>query len=52
MEHGNPGGSGRSESAANARQLLLVLDVEVTTQTPCVQGNMIRVAAVFGVSFT
>ena len=52
VEHDFSGMRGRGDLTANARQLLPVTSVEVTTQTPCVQGNMMRVVAVFGVSFT
>ncbi len=52
VEHDFSGMRGRGDLTANARQLLPVTSVEVKTQTPCIQGNMMRVATVFEVSFS
>ena len=52
VEHDFSGMRGRGDLPPNARQLLPVTSVEVKTQTPCIQGNMMRVATVFEVSFS
>ena len=51
MEHDFFGFHGRGGEAANARQRLPSATHEVNTQTPCTQGNMRGVVAVFDVSF-
>ena len=52
MEHDFSGMRGRGDLPPNARQLLPVTSVEVKTQTPCMEGNMMRVATVSEVSFS
>ena len=52
LEHDFSGMRGRGDLPPNARQLLPVTSVEVKTQTPCIQGNMMRVTTVFEVSFS
>ena len=51
LEHDFFGFHGRGGEAANARQRLPSATHEVNTQTPCTQGNMRGVVAVFDVSF-